>query len=581
MTPRRLLFALLALLTILRLIFIQQVELSADEAYYKMWSERMDYCYYSKGPGVAAAIWIGTHLFGSNEFGVRFLSPLLALGTSLIAFALARRLFTESIAIWAVIALNCIPIFQVGSLVMTIDPLSIFFWAAALYTFWRALERSPDFTLWWPATGALIGLGWLCKWTNALELLSIVLLLLITAKYRKEFGRKGFWLMLAAFAPFVLPPVLWNARHDWITFQHVSARAGVQKSTQLNPMEFLTFLGAHFGVYSPLIFAAMLVALWWGWSKARAHFKPRFLLAFAVPLLAIYFGLSLWNAGEANWTAPASFSLGILAVALWHERAQESRGARRFIVAALAIGLYMGIVTMNTDLVRQLGIPWPYEKDPGSRLRGWRTTAETVQNFRKDFEARVGQPVFLIANKYQTAAALGFYMDNPPIEGPGHPAVYIPESQAIENQFSFWPRYDELVDLREIGKTTLSAPLPQGGNPELRADLNRTLQALPPDSKEDPSKTADLWREYVRALRAVRPELSLDESFVEQHGLNLFAGRNALYITDRPEEKPPSSIKTGFQKVEMVACLDIERRGTPLRQIRIFACYNYRGGMSL
>jgi hypothetical protein len=580
MTPRRLLFIFLGVLTLCRLVYIGQIELSADEAYYTMWSQRMDYSYYSKGPGVGAAIWVGTHLFGETEFGVRFLSPLLALATSLLIYGLARRLFSESIAIWTVVALNCIPIFQVGGLVMTIDPLSIFFWTAALYTFWKALEQSPEFSLWWPATGALIGVGWLCKWTNAIQLLSIVLLLLLTGKYRKEFRRRGFWLMLAAFLPFALPPVIWNARHDWITFQHVSARAGVQKSTQLSPEQFLTFVAAHLGVYSPLIFGGMIAALGWGWSRARAHFKPRFLLAFALPLLVLYFGLSLWNAGEANWTAPAVVSLGILTVALWHERAREEQWARRYAIAALALGLFISLNVLNTDLLRTLRIPWPYDNDPGSRLRGWRTTAETVEEFRRDFEQQHGSPVFLIANKYQTAAALAFYMKDKRPEGPHHPPVYIPESQAIENQFSFWPRYDELVDLREVGKGVLKAS--DGGvTPEQRAELSRTLDALPPAEKAHTAKAADHWRDYVRALRVVRPDLPLDESFVEQQGVNLFAGRSALYITDREEEKAPTSIQSGFQRVEMIACIDIRRRGQFLRQIRVFACYDYRGGMSL
>jgi len=32
---------------------------------------------------------------------------------------------------------------------MTIDPLSIFFWTAALFTFWMALEKSPLFMKFW------------------------------------------------------------------------------------------------------------------------------------------------------------------------------------------------------------------------------------------------------------------------------------------------------------------------------------------------------------------------------------------------------------------------------------------------
>jgi hypothetical protein len=59
--------------------------------------------------------------------------------------------------------------------------------------------------------------------------------------------------------------------------------------------------------------------------------------------------------------------------------------------------------------------------------------------------------------------------------------------------------------------------------------------------------------------------------------VSLFAGRDALYVTDRAEERPPSSIKGGFERVEMVGCLDLHRRNLPLRQWRIFACYGYHG----
>src|SRR5207249_3014637 len=73
-------------------------ELSPDEAYYFQWSKRLDWAYFSKGPGVALAIRMGAAIFGENEFGVRFLSPLLALGTSLVMFVFARKLYSEAVA---------------------------------------------------------------------------------------------------------------------------------------------------------------------------------------------------------------------------------------------------------------------------------------------------------------------------------------------------------------------------------------------------------------------------------------------------------------------------------------------------
>src|SRR5438067_5502165 len=257
MKPRHWLFVFLGLLTLVRFALAVSYELSPDEAYYYLWSQHPALSYYSKGPGVAMTILASTSLFGANEFGVRFFSPLLALGTSLVTFFFARKLYGETIAIWAVLLLNCIPIFNVGAVVMTIDPLSIFFWAAAIWTFWLALEKSPKFSFWWPLTGLLIGLGFLSKYTNAMQLLSIVLLLAMTRKYRAEFARPGFYSLLAVFALSLIPVILWNNQHDWITMSHLRSRGGLDSRFALHPSELLEFLGAHFGVYSPLIFIGL------------------------------------------------------------------------------------------------------------------------------------------------------------------------------------------------------------------------------------------------------------------------------------------------------------------------------------
>lgn len=522
MKPRRLLFVFLGTLTLIRLVLAGHLELFPDESYYFMWSERPDICYFSKGPGVASAIWLGTHILGVSELGVRMLSPLLGLGTSLLLYALGRRIYSEQVGIWTALMINLVPIFNVGSVVMTIDPLSIFFWTAALYTCWRALEESPRFSLWWPATGALIGLGFLCKYTNAMQLLSVLLLLATTHKYRRELLRPGFWSLLGVALLFTIPPVVWNARNDWITLEHLSDRGGFHKGFQIHPGEFMDFLGAHFGVYSPLLFGAMLVAGWWGLGKARQMWKPRFLIAFALPLFVLYFWLSLKQAGEANWTAPGTLSLAILSVALWLERARESRPARIFCASALALALVCTLLILGSEGLRTLGVPWPYKLDPGARGRGWQSAAAEVEAFRTKFEAELGQPVFLIANEHEVASSLAFYMKDKRPEGPGHPPVYIPESQAVQDQFSFWHRYDEFVDAKDA------------------------------------------------------PNIARDEFFTEEGGVNPFMGRTALYITDRAEERPPSSIKGGFEKVEMIACIDQVRRGMPLRQLRIFVCRNYR-----
>ena len=144
MSTTRAVWLFIAALTVIRLSMLATTDLEFDEAHYWMWSERLAPAYFSKGPGIAFAIRASTAVFGANEFGVRFFSPLLAAGTSLLLFYFARRLFNATAGLWVVIALNVTPIFNIGAFVMTIDALSIFFWLAAMFTFWLALEKSPS-----------------------------------------------------------------------------------------------------------------------------------------------------------------------------------------------------------------------------------------------------------------------------------------------------------------------------------------------------------------------------------------------------------------------------------------------------
>src|SRR5205814_9929924 len=116
-------------------------------------------------------------VFGASEFGVRFFSPLLGAATSLLLFYLARRMFSAAAGLWLVIGLNATPLFNIGCLLMTIDPLSLFFWVAAMFSFWRVAAAIPAFSWHWLLSGAFIGLGFLCKYTNAFSLLSVICIL--------------------------------------------------------------------------------------------------------------------------------------------------------------------------------------------------------------------------------------------------------------------------------------------------------------------------------------------------------------------------------------------------------------------
>jgi dolichyl-phosphate-mannose-protein mannosyltransferase len=509
-------------LTGIRFTMLGTSDLSFDEAHYWMWSERLAPAYFSKGPGVAFAIRASTALFGATEFGVRFWSPILGAATTLLIYYFTRKLFNERAGFWTVIALNAVPLFAVGNLVMTIDPLSIFFWVVAMFAFWLALERAETSTWLWAVTGLLIGLGFLAKYTNVFELISVVLVLALVPRHRREFKRPGLYILLGVFAICLVPPLLWNYQNAWATVGHLRSRGGLDQTFGIRPMEAVGFLGAHFLSFSPLLFLALAWAVVANWRRARQQFKVLYLFWFGIPVFAFYFLLSFNDQAAPNWDVLAFISLSVLAAAFWTERLASSRGAARFLGAAVLLGLGLSLFALDTDLLRTLNLPFPHHRDPADRVRGWKSAARAMEKLRTDFEARNGEKLFLISDQRDRASEMAFYFEDKRVEGPGHPPVYIVESQDIENQFSFWPRYDQF---EEAGPNVAR-----------------------PDS----------------------------EVYTEEEGVNLFSGRSALYVQSGKGILPPHNIRVGFQSVERIATIEVSRFGAKVREWQVFVCRNYR-----
>ena len=508
-------------LTALRLTLLGTTDLSFDEAHYWMWSERLAPSYFSKGPGIAFAIRTSTAIFGATEFGVRFWSPILGAGTSLLLYYFTRRLFNATAGFWAVLALNAIPLFNIGNLVMTIDPLSIFFWMAAMFTFWLALERSPNPSWFWPMTGLLVGLGFLCKYTNAFELVSIVIVLALVPRLRREFKRPGLYFLFAAFALCTLPSIIWNAQHTWITLAHLRSRGSLDHSFGIHPRELLGFFAVHFFFFSPLLFLGLAWAVIANWRRARQQFKVLYLFWFGLPVFAFYLLVSINKQAAPNWDVLAFAGWGVLTAAFWHERLAASKGLRRFFAVAVLIGLVMSLLALETDVLRSIGVPI-FRRDPADRMRGWKSATYALEDLRAELEPQLGERLFLIADQRDRASELSFYLRDKRVEGPGHPPVYIVESQDLLNQFSFWPRYDQFVE-------------------------------APPN---------------VRATDG--------EVYTEESGINPFEGRSALYVQSSRTDDLPHNIRAAFQSTKRIGTIDVRRFGTTMRELKVFLCRNYR-----
>ena len=415
---------LILAVTLFRFWFCTRLELVGDEAYYWFCSRHLDLSFFDKGPGAAATIAAGTALFGNTVFGVRFFAVILSAATGAALFFLARMLFNARVGFRALVLALVIPMLAVGSILMTIDPLSVFFWSAAAIQFWKAVNCERSGALAWLGAGAMIGLGMLAKYTNLVELVCFILFCAWTPGHRKHLARPWFYLMILCALAFALPVFIWNAGHQWVTMEHLLHRGALNSHWRVRPLELLSFLGQQAGVISPLIFLGIIFAAFAPRFWKSAPVETRYLLSLFLPLFLFYSFISLNKAGQANWTAP-SYVAGIsLVAAKWDEMRDRFRLPRALAWIALGIAAAETLVMHNTYWLHL-----PPNRDPLDRARGFEVVARHASELAKEQGT-----TFYITNKYMTSGLLAFYL-------PDHPDTFMPTSPIVENQFGIWPGY--------------------------------------------------------------------------------------------------------------------------------------------
>src|SRR6201986_5640469 len=92
--------ALIAVMTVMRIIYACVIDLRTDEAYYWTWSKETVMSFLDHPPMIAWFIRFGTAIFGDTNFGVRFAGILAMLVTQLLLADMVRRVTHDIKAIW-------------------------------------------------------------------------------------------------------------------------------------------------------------------------------------------------------------------------------------------------------------------------------------------------------------------------------------------------------------------------------------------------------------------------------------------------------------------------------------------------
>lgn len=511
-------FALLAF----RLFYLASgtIELSEDEAYQWVWSKHLALSYFSKPLLIAVTQFLGTTLWGDTELGVRFFSPVIAAILSLMLLRFFAREINARVGLAIVAILSTIPLTSVGSILMTVDPLSVLFWTAAMLAGWRAAQ-SDGTTRDWLWVGLWIGFGFLSKYTNLFQLLCWIVFFALWKPSRIHLQKPGPYLALLIVIISLTPVIVWNAQHDWITVAHVAENGGLAKAWKPTLRYTLDFLGAETGLLNPIYFIAMLCACVAMWRAGRKNPLQIYLFSMGAPLFLFYFGLSFKSRIFPNWIAPSIVPLFCLMAVYFHERWQKDRAILKPLFATgLILGLLVVVVLHDTDLTRKwFNRTLPAQIDPLRRVRAWEDTAKVVGEAREKLAAE-GKETFIIGDHYGITGEISFYLPEAKKRIQDNPLVYYRTSSHPKNQFYFWPGYE-----------------------------NRKGQNAIYVQQIDPPKLGKGW---------VRDWL---------------AGKKNLKTKSAPEpENPPEEIREQFSSITDLGITEISYRKRVFRRVQIFEC---------
>lgn len=450
-------------LRVVFLAFFSPYDLVADEAFYWEWSMRPALSYYTKGPGVAWTIWLGTKVFGVTEFGVRIGAAVSGLVAMLAMGGMATRAAGDTrVGFVAAAAFALVSGYQAVNVLMTIDGPYVAGWIfaawAALVMFERgrgASERSGKTLGPALALGAACGIAFLYKYTILLLLPGVVWHALVLQRQ----GRwSGGWLIpgaafLVAFTVTSSPVWIWNYQQGWPTVKHLLGHLHVaggdveSKPWVYNPVWTLEYVGSQLGIAGPLLVLGIVQA--GRWAVARPEADPRWpalalMFRIGAPIFVFYAAVTAKTDVEGNWPI-AGFSTLLVPLAVWvvdaHDgwTGDERPGAVRLWRWIVGYGLVSALV-LHALIPLTAQIPGIDKITPMYRLKGQQAFADAVQAAREKWTDHTQDPPavpLVVTDHYGKAALLRFYL-------PGHPVTYC----ASKWRGSRHTGYDDFEDTR-------------------------------------------------------------------------------------------------------------------------------------
>jgi len=400
-------------------------ELAHDEAYYWLYSKHLDWGYFDHPPFVGVVIKLFSFL-GHSEFSVRFGFILLQMASLLILLKLTSN------RMMSFILFVSFPLASFTGLLALPDIPLLFMTAVYCYFLKEFLEKDSLKNA--GLLGLTIALLFYAKYHGVLLVFFTILAV------PKLLTRKSFYAVAIVALICFMPHLLWQYEHDFSTLRYHFIE---RPSSSFSFKRSLEYIGLQIGLAG--VFAGPV--LWWIVIKTKTttHFD-RAMKFISVGTVLFFLVSSFSKRVEANWTI-------FLAVPLIYLVANSEIWTRKWAKTLLYVSF--GIV-----LVARILFVLPVEMVSIKRLKefnGWKNWAQEVH--------KICDATPLLANSYQIASKLSFYLDQ---------EISALNYHSRKNQFDYW-KFERKIPTKEVCYITDSREF---GGIEILTPEGKTLRVI-------------------------------------------------------------------------------------------------------
>ncbi len=454
--------ALYSAATFIKLLFTLASPLSlfTEEAQYWLWSQNLDWSYYSKPVMIALTNFISTAILGNTETGVRINALIFTFLMGPLMFRFTWEMYKNAkTAFYSSVILLVLPHFHLNSLFYMTDTPLAFFWLLSMYLVWKAVET--NMLKYWVLAGCAVGLGFLSKFVAAL--IFPVLIIYLYRYRRQQLTSSNFLWFTLVFLLFTIPVVIWNIKYDFVTLRHVGTLGGATGVKHDVPVSAAIrylgeYVGGQLGINSPFLVFLMVAALIYYFRK-----KDEQAVFLGLPAIVAFSGfllVALQKRVEVNWPTFAYLTLPSLMAAYITEK-------KWFKSAAILAGITGFLLLVGTfpQLVDPLGFKklMSPKKDPFVRLAGHEEVGAEISRLISE---RALANYFIFSDSYHHASEAAFYTE-------GNPQTYCINLGRRMNQFDLWPGIEQFENK---GYTGIYVTKHKKLNDRVEAAFDETLE---------------------------------------------------------------------------------------------------------